>query len=105
MITPEMIPKIEKVFGFHLYDWQKDYLLGNIWFGPSGRRQGKTFAYCLKLLLTDGDQINQNDLKNYIDEIHGKSYPHWFFGFCMEINNKLIDAGFKTRIRPNNKKL
>lgn len=30
MIKPEMIPKIESTFGFHLYDWQKDYLLGKI---------------------------------------------------------------------------
>lgn len=28
MITQEMIPEIEKAFGFSLYDWQKDYLLG-----------------------------------------------------------------------------
>jgi hypothetical protein len=30
MITEEMIPRIEQAFGFRLYDWQKDYLLGNL---------------------------------------------------------------------------
>lgn len=99
MITPEMIHIIETAFGFYLYDWQKEYLLGNIQLRSAGRRNGKTFAYCVKLLLSDGKSISVNDLQKYIDEIHGIRYTRWFTGYCMEINEKLIAAGFKTVIK------
>lgn len=98
MITQEMIPKIESVFGFHLYDWQKDYLLGKRHHRAGGRHNGNTFVYCVKLLLSDGDPISVKDLWKYMDELHGSSYARWFTGYCMEINEKLVSAGFKTRI-------
>lgn len=98
MIEPEMIPKIESVFGFSLYDWQKDYLLGKIKHRVGGRHNGNTFAYCVKLLLSDGDPISVKDLWKYIDEVHGSGYYRWFTDYCLEINEKLIAAGFKTRV-------
>ena len=98
MIAPEMIPKIEEAFGFPLYDWQKDYILGKIRHRLGGRHTGRTFAYCVKLLLSDGDPINVGDLRKYIDEVHGSNYPRWFTEYCMEINEKLVTAGFETRI-------
>ena len=98
MITPEMIPKIESVFGFQLYDWQKDYLLGKREQRAGGRRNGNTFAYCVKLLLSDGQPIKVKDLLKYIDESHGSRYYRWFTEYCMEINEKLVVAGFNTRI-------
>ncbi len=98
MIKPEMIPKIESIFGFHLYDWQKDYLLGKIHHRTGGRHNGNTFAYCVKLLLYDGDPISVKDLWKYMDELHGSRYARWFAGYCMEINTKLVAAGFKTRV-------
>ena len=99
MITPEMIPKIESAFGFQLYDWQKDYLLGKIHYRAGGRRNGNTFAYCVKLLLSDGDSISVKDLWKYMDELHGSSYARWFAGYCLEINAGLLKAGFDTRIK------
>lgn len=98
MITPEMIPKIETASGFFLYDWQKDYLLGNTKYRVGGRRNGNTFAYCVKLLLSEGEPIKAKDLRNHIDEIHGTRYPEWFARYCLEINEKLCSAGLKTRI-------
>lgn len=98
MITLEMIPKIESAFGFSLYDWQKDYLLGKIQYRVGGRHNGNTFAYCVKLLLSDGEPISVKDLWKYMDELHGSGCARWFTGYCMEINEKLIAAGFKTRI-------
>lgn len=91
--------KIEEAFGFPLYDWQKDYLLGNHYKFPRGRRcSGKTFAYCLKLLLTDGKPIKKRDLFKYRDENHGTHYDSWFVGFILDINNTLVAAGFETRL-------
>ena len=98
MITPEMIPKIESAFGFHLYDWQKDYMLGKMQHRAGGRCNGNTFAYCVKLLLSNGEPIKVKDIQKYIDEAHGSGYYRWFTDYCLEINEKLIAAGFKTRV-------
>lgn len=97
-ITDETIGKIEDVFGYSLYEWQKKYLKGEIELRPSERRNGKTFAYCIKLLLSDGEKIGKRDIFRFRDEEHGVSYPRWFKGFCLEINDKLVENGFETRI-------
>ena len=36
--------------------------------------------------------------QRYIDEVHGSGYYRWFTGYCIEINEKLVAAGFKTRV-------
>lgn len=69
-IDYEVIKKIEQAFGFQLYDWQKDYLLGKRTCRIKGRVNGKTFAYCIRLLLSDGNPIKQRDLFKYRDEEH-----------------------------------
>lgn len=93
-----MIPQIEKAFGFKLYDWQREYLLGKKQFRSGGRRNGNTFAYCLKLLLADREPIELSTLHTYADESHGNRYPKWFANYCYEINDTLVRAGFKTRL-------
>ena len=98
MITSETIHVIEKEFGFQLYDWQKDYILGKIDRRVGGRRNGNTFAYCVRLLLSDGDPIKRKDLFKYIDGVHGTDYPRWFSRYCMEIDKILKDSGLKTRL-------
>lgn len=99
MITGEMIPKIEHCFGFPLHDWQKDYLLGESGISRvGGRANGKTFIYCVKLLLSDGEPIHRKDLRKWIDGTHGCFYTEWFTCYCLEINQTLVDAGFKTRL-------
>lgn len=85
MITPEMIQKIESVFGFPLYDWQKDYLLGKMQRVSGGRHNGNTFAYCVKFLLSDRKPINVKDLHKYTDETRGNAYNRWFTGYLLEI--------------------
>lgn len=93
------IRKIEKVFVFPLYDWQKDYLLGNHCKFPHGQRcSGRTYAYCLKLLLSDGEPIKMSDLFKYRDEYHGTHYDSWFAGYITDINKTLVAAGFETRV-------
>lgn len=76
-ITGRSIKGIEQAFGFQLYD---------------------TFAYCLKRLLSDGEPIKRRDLFKYRDENHGTHYDSWFAGYIWDINNKLLAAGFETRI-------
>lgn len=98
MIDFDTIKKIERTFGFPLYDWQKDYLLGKMQYRAGGRRNGNTFAYCVRLLLSDGKPISVKDLEKYSDEAHGSSYPKWFASYCTEINKRLVTAGFKTRV-------
>lgn len=98
MITPEMISVIKSAFGFQLYDWQRDYLLGKTNYRAGGSRNGNTFAYCVKLLLSGGEPIKRKDIVGYVDEYHGNRYPRWFAGYCMEINEVLKESGLKTRL-------
>lgn len=100
MITEGMIPKIEQAFGFHLYDWQKDYLLEKPYTYSYGRRRsGRAFAYCIKLLLSDGKLIKRRDLfKHSCSAEHGTRDWRWFAEYALEINDKLVAAGFETRM-------
>lgn len=98
-ITDEVIEKIESIFGFSLYDWQKKYLKGLIVSAPSGRKNGRTFAYCIRFLLSDGEKIHKREVFKYGDGIlQTGRYASWFQGFCLEINEKLVENGFETRI-------
>lgn len=99
-ITNETIDKIETIFGFSLYDWQREYLKGQREYPISGNRNGKTFAYCLRLLLSDGDSITINRLHKYSDILLlGNRYNIWFKHYCLDINRILIENGFSTRIK------
>lgn len=100
MITIDLldIRKIEQAFGLPLYDWQKDYLLGKRSTRMGGRCNGNTFAYCLKLLLSDGEPIKRRDLFKYRDGNYGTHYNSWFARYIWDINKTLVAAGFETRI-------
>lgn len=105
MIIEEMIPRIEQAFGFQLHDWQKDYLLGNPCDFPSvyQRCVGKTFIYCVKILLSDGKPIQHKRLEfaKFADFPKlglGSRYSLWFADYMREINDKLVEAGFETRV-------
>lgn len=101
MITWKMIPVIEKAFGFRLYKWQRNYLLGKRRCRTRHRRNGNTFAYSIKLLLSDGEPIKPELLEygRYTDEFHGKYYRIWFAKYLLDIDRTLKEAGFKTRIQ------
>lgn len=97
MIIEEMIPRIERAFGFLLYDWQKDYMMDKPCDYPYGqRRNGKTFSYIVKLLLSDGVPIKRRDLSKYRDGEYGNR--RWFVDYALEINDTLVGAGFETRV-------
>lgn len=110
-ITDETIKKIESIFGFPLYEWQKEYLKEDILIPTFGRCNGKTFAYCLKLLLSDGERIRRcdeikcgdkrkirkEDIFRYRDNMCS-GYSKWFKRYCLEINQALVENGFDTII-------
>ena len=101
MIVDDMIPKIEKTFGFRLYEWQKEYLLGKTDCRMGGRYNGKTFAYCLRLLLSDGQPIPRKEIKlrKLSDNpLCDDNYQKWFVKYLLNMNTILKNAGFQTRI-------
>jgi len=97
-ITEEVIPHIEKALGIKLYEHQVNYLLDK---GPvqSGRRTGKTLAYCVKLALSDGEPIDLKNLEKFSDFGDGSiRYARGLFKNCfMEIREKLKDYGLPVR--------
>lgn len=97
-ITDETIQKIEEIFGFSLYGWQREYLKGERTSRTEGRQNGNTFAYCLKFLLSDGEKVRKKEVYKYRDGYRGARYPRWFQRYCLEINQKLAKHGFETRI-------
>ena len=105
-IMEEMIPVIEKALNVTLYDDQKQYLLDdrNGWFGD--KSNGKIFAYCIKLALSEGESICIDQPHEFCDleYSHKKNksqYSPWFINFFRGIWNKLNDAGLVVRAFEN----
>jgi hypothetical protein len=86
--------RIEMVFGFELYDWQKKYLKGELNSFPNGRRNGKTFVTILKGLLLDEETFTVPELKRSCTTNERRSYVH----DLLDIDNKLCTAGFTTNL-------
>ena len=106
----ELLGYVERALGLTFKDWQRNYILDIpmvLDMSITGRHTGKTLAYVVKLLLTDGEPIKVYDL-NYIhaisDDYHntgGKhrdvAYSQWFRNYLVNIHNSLIEAGIETR--------
>lgn len=86
--------RIEMVFGFELYDWEKKYLKGELNSFPNGRRNGKTFVTILKGLLLDEETFTVPELKRSCTTNERRSYVH----DLLDIDNKLCTAGFTTNL-------
>lgn len=89
--------RIEMVFGFELYDWQKKYLKGELNSFPNGRRNGKTFVTILKGLLLDEETFTVPELKRSCTTNERRSYVHDLLDL-LDIDNKLCTAGFTTNL-------
>ena len=93
---------IENVFGFTLHNWQVKYLTGESDYVPTDIRGcGKSFIYSIKLLLTYREEpivINRDNCHRYSDEFRGMFYALYFYRNLVELNNKLVAAGFKTYV-------
>lgn len=105
-INDDVINKIECTFGFPLYDWQKRYLKGEDNAIPNGgRRNGKTFAYCIRLLLGDHEPFDLHkpcEVDKLVDENHGPCYNSYFRNYLRNLNNQLLSVGFNTNAEKKN---
>ncbi len=100
-ITNDTLSRIEEIFGFKLYGWQRDYIKGSTDTRIGGRRNGNTFAYCIRLLLSeDRGDIKWSDVLmwKYSDEWHDRNYQRWFIGYLRDINDKLTQSRFETNL-------
>lgn len=103
IITEETLSTIESVFDLKLYDTQREWILNNKFtFQPDTRRQGKTFAYCIKLALSDGEEIDMttaDKVRKYQDMYYRHhTHYHVFFKQCFyQIYMKLKEAGLPVR--------
>ncbi len=94
------IPRIEKALGFNLHDHQIKYLLndGSL---KLGRATGKTTAYCIKLVLSDGEALDLRKPEIYADEIflhdHQRYARNFFKHELLNIREKLMKCGFAVR--------
>lgn len=96
------IPLIEKALEVKLYDWQKDWLINGKWM-PNARGNGKTFAYCINLALSEGKPLNVQRPEDFCDSDYGPPgnkvrYARAFFRrMFFDVWIQLKDAGFPVR--------
>lgn len=50
-VTAGLIESIERALNIEFYEWQRLYIITGIWRPAEGRRQGRTLAYIVRLLL------------------------------------------------------
>lgn len=98
-ITEKLIPHIEKASGSKLYNNQVNYLLGKGCLNGK-RKSGKTFAYCVKLALSEGEPLDLSKPEEFSD-YYGKgsfSYAETFFkSEFIRIRTELEGYGFTVR--------
>lgn len=100
-INEKRVAEVEKALGIKLYECQRDYIFNGKHACPNERCTGYTTAYCIKLLLTEGEPIRLWEweyVKWITDGIHGRSYIEWFRKFLIENYERLRAAGIETRI-------
>lgn len=97
-ITEKAIQVLEIIFEIKLYPEQIEYLSNeHVVYARRGRRTGKTFIYCVKLALSEGEPINLTDYRRYQDEGHNGMYGLWFKNYFYDIWLKLKAHGFPVR--------
>lgn len=107
-LAEELIGKIEKALEIELYDWQRLYLITGIWQPPGARRQGRTLAYILRLLLDNSQPLllrRPGEVDAYAERPNDgwryktvpTHYAKWFRSELKEIYERLRDAGVPVR--------
>ncbi len=102
-ITEDNIPLIEKALNIKLFDTQKQYLLDKCDYWFRGRGTGKTFAYCIKLALSDGKLLYMERPEIFCDSDYGPNnneviYARGYFKRqFLEVWNRLKYCGFPVR--------
>jgi hypothetical protein len=97
-ITILHIRHIERAFGFKLSEKQIDYLIKDAYMGQE-RGIGKTFVYCIKLALSDGEPLNLKKPEDFSDYGDGsvRYARQYFVKEFMDIREKLKAYGFPVR--------
>jgi hypothetical protein len=93
-----VLPHIENALGMKLYEPQKNYLLSDgdySWQGDRG--SGKTLAYCIKLVLSEGKPLDMRYPERFSDLDYAHYSRSYFRQMFMEVWNKLNDYGFRVR--------
>jgi hypothetical protein len=111
-LDENLLKRVEAALKLTLHDWQKNYILEIpmvLNMRITGRGTGKTLAYVLKILLTEGRPIRLYDMLSVYalsDDYHNKSgtftgydnhYTQWFRNCLLEVHQCLISAGIQTR--------
>lgn len=94
----EVIYNIEVAMGFKLYDWQKAYILGLSDYRMPGRQTGKTTAYMLKIILSEGDPIHLY-ANQICDEYHGPESIVRFKHELYKLYWTLSNPGLELKLR------
>ena len=101
-INEKRINEVEKALGIKLYACQRDFIFNGYQGCHNERCTGQTTAYCIKLLLTDGEPIKLWDpeqMKRLSDgNRFGSRYNEWFRRFLIENYERLKAAGVETRV-------
>lgn len=100
--------KSKRYLAFRYMIGKKEYLRSRTHFPIfEGRRNGKTFAYILELLLCGENKIKKEDIEKYADgyypdaqteKVCNRRYKQWFARECLKIKQKLVENGFDTTI-------
>jgi len=79
---------------------QRDFILNGVHACPNERYTGYTTAYCIKLLLTEGEPIRARDygeMERLADGWHGRHYTDYFRRFLYDHYEMLKEKGVKVR--------
>lgn len=98
-INDLVIKYIEKALKVELYDWQKQYLLGEKYTAPKGRGVGRTFVHIIKTALSDGRPLDLRRPNTFSDYGDGSSqYVHNYYRRAfLEVYEQLKMYGFPVR--------
>lgn len=107
--TLEMLERVEDALGFRLEKWQKDYIMSNGIGYLNGRRNGKTTAHILKILLISDEplEVYTGDIGDITDEEHGRIYEEIYLDELLKIRECLAKTGIPVReikIYPNRRR-
>lgn len=96
-ITETMIPFIEQALEVKLHDHQIKYLVDDMSL-TTGRRSGRTFAYCIKLALCEEATFNVKRPEEFADDVGLSSHTiyarSFFIDQFLDIRKRLQDYGF-----------
>ncbi len=101
-IPEELIAKIENTFGFKLYSWQVDYLMGNNTSMDRRKHNVGTFIECVRILV---DQSRYDEFKCLLALYRGQSRSRRSFTLwntLFMIDEKLTNNGIVTNMKKYN---